>query len=345
MSDIDFKLTQIHTTDERPQNVSSEDEQQPRNEPTDTGKGDFADAIEKETGIELETLNDLASAEIPPSGIFRRNIDRIFECTIDVNVWNELYKSRYKQGKYWFLGSKKWQKVMREYMKRGNPFCSFAFKFQRVMGGVKRQARTELRFRAIAYCMNNACSLKKVAVTLDKDYLLRVDYGGATIDHDVTDITSTPISGSERQELKNKMKDSKSSASVVYSQQLADLDDEVFVCGNRDGIGRNPQVLRQIIHEANTDGRLDATKEKGRDINFFPPIFSTMTENDSSTNTNVNTSSVNGDKKFVCGICQEPFMHRSSLSRHKKSHVEAASHVCVGCNRSYSRKEKVSVSP
>ena len=58
-----------------------------------------------------------------------------------------------------------------------------------------------------------------------------------------------------------------------------------------------------------------------------------------STNTNVNRSSVNCDKKFVCGICQEPFMHRSSFSRHKKSHVEAASHVCVGCNRSYSRKD------
>ena len=235
--------------------------------------------LSKETGLRLDTLNELSNCKFPSSGIFTKTISKEFITRIDRNSWdnlmnNHLVVPKTKSKKRFQQGS--WQHVMCDLIRQANPYCTVLFKRQNVYQATKRRSKTNRVFSAEGYCKHSMCGITKVHLVINQDMTVSISFNSSVITHKVGETTARPIRGVQRERMKETLNSRKYSPSVEYARRISEKDKEVFVSGNRDNIGRTTDVLKQIAYEDRSDKRLDTLeldsllKLKHKYVMFFP---------------------------------------------------------------------------
>ena len=217
--------------------------------------------MEEQTGIAFETVEDLANCNLPRSGEFTKEITSPFKTRIDKFAWQDLISNHLNSSgtkKYFNKGS--WQHIMLPLIKEGNPYCSILFKRHLVYNHDDRKARTNILFSANAYCKHENCGAKNISIKITDDMMFTVTFDTNLIRHSIGELASRPISGINRQNESKRLGKGRVSASVEYAKRMQDMDDDVFVSGNRDDMGISTSVLRQIIHECRRNERLDTSE-------------------------------------------------------------------------------------
>ena len=218
---------------------------------------EFEDKLLENTGVTLETLNELSQCTFPTSGIFTKSISNL-KCQMDRNTWEDLINNHMvtkRNKKYFAKGS--WQHIICDYIRQANPYCTVLFKRHLVYQATKRPSRTDRVFNAVGYCKHQSCKVKNINVTIKTDMTMEVTFDSLMVAHDVGETCARPIRGIEREQEKNKLDGGKFSASVEYARRINKTPNETFISGNRDNIGKTVNVLKQIAHEKRTDQRMD----------------------------------------------------------------------------------------
>ena len=186
---------------------------------------------------------------IPP--VFKHELAQNSCFIIQRKQWHELLSV--EKGKL----HPKWSDVMAKNLKESNPYCAFAFKRHWVKKSFKK--KSDLYFKAHAYCMFNKCDVTcnvsiKLNEIMKKSSEIQVDvqYDGV-IEH--TGKKARHIKGDSRELTAQLL--TKYSPSYIRHQGLSLMPAEVFASGNRDGIGATKSVLQKVSSEIKDALRLD----------------------------------------------------------------------------------------
>ena len=171
--------------------------------------------------------------------------------SIQRKEWNELLSA--DKGKL----HPNWLDVMARNLKESNPYCAFAFKRHWVKKSFRK--KSDLYFKAHAYCTFNSCEVTcNLSIKLNEmtkrssEIEIEVQYSG-NVQH----------SGKKARHIKGGSRDltaqllTKYSPSYIRHQGLSLMPAEVFASGNRDGIGATKSVLQKISSEIKDALRLD----------------------------------------------------------------------------------------
>lgn len=235
------------------------------------------------------TLSDLSGVNISKSGDFSTDLTPVFSCLIERTSWDSLVLNNLKySGKRKFFKGGSWQKLFINIIKRTNPYCTIMFKRHEVFIASKRTARNNIVFRAEGYCKQTSCLVKKVKIVLHDEEALRcvITFHEPKVVHKLEVTTARPFRGEDR---KIEAKLIKETAPLKeYALRLGNQEGDVFASGNRDCCGRSPSVLKQIIYENRTDGRLS-----GSELDSLMMLKKEYTDKD------VSNSSVKGFIHFI----------------------------------------------
>ena len=206
----------------------------------------LAESIFKDIGLDSETVDIMADANIPPDGIFNRTlVNSTVTLPFDQNKLKLTVESSNKRRRF----GGHFPHAFVDIIKRYNKYCNIVCKSNRIKAEDSRKTNVPF-WRGKFKCKHSNCSVKIEAIVSPNENELSLIFQGDVL-HDIREREADEIRGKERDSLKEMFFNQPTvPPSHVYRSGIANLDSESFMAGNRGSVGVSPNVLKQIKYEA-----------------------------------------------------------------------------------------------
>ena len=203
--------------------------------------------------LKHKTLQRLSHSNLP-QGLIEEVVPSTAIFKVDEAAWNKLQKKvTHDPYKLRFV-TRDWCHLLNRYIEQYNPHCTIMYKRHVIY--TKSENDNKTIFRAYGYCKHTECGVRDVRVSLYNSMEGKVSFNTAYVRHSPDQLYARPIAGEERSILKEKLKDGPK-AFKERIKRMSQLSGEAIASGNRNSVGKDTQVFRQIAYEARTQGRFD----------------------------------------------------------------------------------------
>ena len=258
-------LNEEDTVEERPtlENIDNADE-------IDMN-GDVRESLQRNVPMNHDTVAKLSHCDLPEEW-FEASVDEESYFEITREEWANLYRTTSLGPNYRRFGNRDWTHFFNNIIEQYNPYCTVMFKRHQLCK--PSQNEEKVLFRAYGHCKHDECGVKDIRIVLYANLLGSISFDSSKVRHRVENLYARPISGKVRERLREKL----ASGHKPYKeriQRMANISKDAMSSGNRNTVGKDSHIFRQIAYEGRIKGRRHKNELEG--LRLFAAELSGLT--------------------------------------------------------------------